>query len=87
MINLVELKELCDDYDSKKGDYPESRYEGESIYEFAVERAAKSSEAQLPQADNSDYAKCADDILKLELADEIINKHGCLVAILKRHFA
>ena len=39
------------------------------------------------RADNSDYAKCADDILKLELADEIINKHGCLVAILKRHFA
>lgn len=36
---------------------------------------------------NIDYAKCADDILKLELADEIINKHGCLVAILKRHFA
>ena len=36
---------------------------------------------------NSDYAECADDILKLDCADEVINKHGYLVDILKRHFA
>lgn len=38
------------------------------------------------QANDSDYEKCAGDILKLDLADDIINKHGCLVAILKQHF-
>ena len=38
-------------------------------------------------SDNSDYAKCANDILKLDLVDAVVNKHGCLVAILKRHFA
>ena len=36
---------------------------------------------------NNDYAKCADEILVLDCADEVINKHGCLVVIFKRHFA
>lgn len=35
----------------------------------------------------SDYAKCADDILILDVADDVINKHGCIVSILKRHFS
>ena len=34
-----------------------------------------------------DFAKCADDILVLDLCDAVVNKHGCLVAIMKRHFA
>lgn len=35
---------------------------------------------------NRDYAKCAEDILKLDMVDAVINKQGCLVDILKRHF-
>lgn len=38
-------------------------------------------------ATNSDYAKCADEILLLDSADAVINKQGCIVSILRRHFA
>ena len=49
MLDLVELKKLCDEYDAEYGMYPESDYEGNSIYEFAVERAAKAVEANPEQ--------------------------------------
>ena len=46
MLDLVELKKLCDEYDAEHGTYPESPCEGEAIYEFAVERAAKAVEGK-----------------------------------------
>ena len=36
--------------------------------------------------EDRDYVKCADDILMLDRADDVINKRGVLIAILKRHF-
>ena len=36
---------------------------------------------------NSDYTKCADDIMKLSCADGVVNPKGVLISILKRHFA
>ena len=35
---LVELKKVCDKYDAVKGDYPESCFEGEAVYEFVVKQ-------------------------------------------------
>jgi hypothetical protein len=32
------------------------------------------------------YTECAEDIMSLDIADAVINKHGVLVTILKRHF-
>jgi hypothetical protein len=40
-----------------------------------------------PTAHNGDYAKCADDIVTLDLADAVINKRGVIIDILRRHFA
>jgi hypothetical protein len=42
MLDLVELKILCDEYDDENGDYPESVREGESLYKFALDRASQS---------------------------------------------
>jgi hypothetical protein len=41
MIDLVELKKLCAEYDRENGTYPESEYEGAEIYKFAEDRAAQ----------------------------------------------
>ena len=49
MLDLAELKKICDEYDGEYGMYPESDYEGNAIYEFAVERAAKAVEAKPKQ--------------------------------------
>ena len=46
---LAQLKKLCDDYDSYHGQYPESIYEGESIYDFAKKQAQ--TNAQQPQTE------------------------------------
>lgn len=35
---------------------------------------------------NSDYAKCAEAIMSLDLVDAVINKKGVLISILKQHF-
>lgn len=45
-IDLKELKKLCDEYDEAYGAQCESEYEGRAVYEFAVERSAKSVDTQ-----------------------------------------
>jgi hypothetical protein len=37
-ITLERLKELCDLYDMKYGEYPESLREGKAVYEWVEER-------------------------------------------------
>jgi hypothetical protein len=34
MITLKRLKELCELYDHQYGSYPESKFEGEALYDF-----------------------------------------------------
>ncbi len=38
MILAEELKKLCLEYDKEKGCYPESKYEGQSLYMFLLEK-------------------------------------------------
>ena len=59
-----------------------------SRYEYtAIRKEIEESVKQSASPTNTAITKCADDILKLDCADEVINKYGCLVVILKRHFA
>ena len=37
-ITLEKLKELCDRYDDTWGNWPESRLEGESVFDFIKEQ-------------------------------------------------
>ena len=53
---------------------------------YFSERFAKAYNKYLSKSSNSDYTKCAEDILKLDLVDKVINKKSVLVEILKRHF-
>jgi len=36
-ISLEELEILCNDYDSNHGEYPESIYEGDAVFQFIKE--------------------------------------------------
>jgi hypothetical protein len=38
---LKELKTLCDEYDYQNGSWPESKYEGKSIYQLALNQYAQ----------------------------------------------
>ena len=40
---LSNLKQLCMEYDSKYGEYPESKYQGLALYDFATKRKEASS--------------------------------------------
>ncbi len=37
ILSLDQLKELCKKYDKENGNYPESEYEGYSMYEYICE--------------------------------------------------
>jgi len=51
-----------------------------------MEGYARHKLAEALNPSNNNYAKCADDILALDCADAVINKHGVLVTILKWYF-
>jgi len=85
MINDKEFESFIDQVDTDCGNYCIEPQEALNMWRDAVELRLSSKVEQ--RADNSDYAKCADEILLLDLADEVINKRGCIVSILRRHFA
>lgn len=37
-ISLRELQKLTEDYDEDTGEYPESKYEGESVFDFIIDK-------------------------------------------------
>jgi hypothetical protein len=77
---MSELKEVFDNDDLLNG-----YLENVKLADFRAEvRKLVEKNGSTP---NSDYAKCADEILLLDLADEVINKRGCIISILCRHFA
>ncbi|MEN6554281.1 MAG: hypothetical protein ABFC34_15490 [Methanobacterium sp.] len=40
---LEKLKQLCMEYDTKYGEYAETKYQGLSLYDFAAKKKDKSS--------------------------------------------
>ena len=41
IIRIEELKKICEEYDYIKGIYPESKYEGKTIYDFVCDKVKK----------------------------------------------
>jgi hypothetical protein len=37
-LTIEELKKLCDNYDECMGSWPESEFEGKTIYEWIIEK-------------------------------------------------
>ncbi len=51
MIDLIELKKLCDDYDDEFGSFPEADFQGRAVFDFIKSCVINDQEPNKPSSD------------------------------------